>query len=158
EVTTHTKSSASALKAALREDPDVIVVGELRDVETVRMAVAACERGYLVLGTMNAPSAAKTIDRVADLFPPGDHPQVQMTLADGLRLVVGQRLLPTANGDGLVAAVEVLPGSIPLWSLVRGGKSSQIPSLQRHGAALGVTRLDDSLAGLVRSGVVTLET
>jgi twitching motility protein PilT len=157
EVLTHTRSFASALNAALREDPDVIVVGELRDVETVRMAVAASETGHLVLGTMNTPSAAKTIDRVIDLFPPGDQAQVRMTLAGGLRLIVSQRLVPTADGAGLVAAVEVLPGSIPLWSLIRDNKTFQIPSLQQRGKALGITRLDDSLAELVRSGTVTLE-
>src|SRR5207248_5966695 len=90
EVGTHTKSFAAALKASLREDPDVIVVGELRDTETVRMALSASETGHLVVGTMNTPSAAKTIDRLIDLFPPADQQQVRMTLAGGLRLVVGQ--------------------------------------------------------------------
>jgi twitching motility protein PilT len=155
EVGTHTRSFQSALKASLREDPDVIVVGELRDTETVRMALAASETGHLVLGTMNTPSAAKTIDRLVDLFPPADQPQVRMALAGGLHLIVSQRLLPAANGTGMVAAVELLPGSVALWSLIRDNKTYQIPSLQQRGKAFGIVRLDDSLAEVVRSGRVT---
>ena len=156
EVGTHTRSFASALKASLREDPDVIVVGELRDTETVSMALAASETGHLVLGTMNTPSAAKTIDRLIDLFPPGDQPQVRMTLAGGLHLVVGQRLLPAADGKGMVVATELLPGSVALWSLIRDNKTFQIPSLQQRGRGFGILRLDESLAELVRAGRVTL--
>lgn len=157
EVGTHTRSFASALKASLREDPDIIVVGELRDTETVRMALAASETGHLVLGTMNTPSAAKTIDRLVDLFPPGDHQQVRMTLAGGLHLIVGQRLLPAMDGGGMVAAAELLPGSVALWSLIRDGKTFQIPSLQQRGKGFGILRLDDSLAELVRAGQVARE-
>ena len=155
EVGSHTRSFQSALKGSLREDPDVIVVGELRDTETVRMALAASETGHLVLGTMNTPSAAKTIDRVVDLFPPADQPQVRMTLAGGLHLIVGQRLLPTADGAGMVAAAELLPGSVALWSLIRDNKTFQIPSLQQRGRGFGILRLDESLAELVRAGRVT---
>jgi twitching motility protein PilT len=157
EVGSHTRSFASALKASLREDPDVIVVGELRDTETVRMALAASETGHLVLGTMNTPSASKTIDRLIDLFPPGDQPQVRMTLAGGLRLIVSQRLVRGADGKSVHAAAELLPGSVALWSLIRDDKTYQIPSLQQRGKALGIVRLDDSLAELVRAGKVTLE-
>jgi twitching motility protein PilT len=157
EVGSHTRSFASALKASLREDPDVIVVGELRDTETVRMALAASETGHLVLGTMNTPSAAKTIDRLVDLFPPADQQQVRMTLAGGLHLVVSQRLLPAADGQGMVAAVELLPGSIALWSLIRDGKTFQIPSLQQRGKGFGILRLDESLYDLVKAGRVTRE-
>src|SRR6185436_10276416 len=107
EVGSHTRSFASALKASLREDPDVIVVGELRDTETVRMALAASETGHLVIGTMNTPSAAKTIDRLIDLFPPGDQPQVRMTLAGGLRLIMSQRLVRGKDGESVHAAAEV---------------------------------------------------
>ena len=156
EVGTHTRSFANALKASLREDPDVIVVGELRDTETVSMALAASETGHLVLGTMNTPSAAKTIDRLIDLFPPGDQPQVRMTLAGGLHLVVGQRLLPAADGRGMVVATELLPGSVALWSLIRDNKTFQIPSLQQRGRGFGILRLDESLAERVRAGRVTL--
>jgi twitching motility protein PilT len=157
EVGTHTRSFGSALKASLREDPDVIVVGELRDTETVRMALAASETGHLVLGTMNTPSAAKTIDRLVDLFPPADQQQVRMTLAGGLHLIVSQRLLPSADGNGMVVAVELLPGSIALWALIRDNKTFQIPSLQQRGKAFGILRRDDSLHDLVRAGRVTRE-
>ncbi|MDP9000626.1 MAG: Flp pilus assembly complex ATPase component TadA, partial [Myxococcota bacterium] len=155
EVGTHTRSFQAALKASLREDPDVIVVGELRDTETVRMALAASETGHLVVGTMNTPSAAKTIDRLIDLFPPADQPQVRMTLAGGLHLIVSQRLVAAAEGGAMVAAVELLPGSIALWSLIRDNKTYQIPSLQQRGKGFGIVRLDDSLADLVRAGRVT---
>ena len=155
EVGSHTRSFASALKASLREDPDVIVVGELRDTETVRMALAASETGHLVLGTMNTPSAAKTIDRLVDLFPPGDQPQVRMALAGGLHLLIGQRLLPTADAKGMVVAAELLPGSIALWNLIRDAKTYQIPSLQQRGKGFGILRMDESLADLVKSGRVT---
>jgi twitching motility protein PilT len=157
EVGTNTRSFASALKGSLREDPDVIVVGELRDAETVRMALAASETGHLVIGTMNTPSAAKTIDRVIDLFPPADQQQVRMTLAGGLHLIIGQRLVPTADGKGVVAAVELLPGSMALWSLIRDSKTYQIPSLQQRGKGFGIMRLDESLADHVRAGRITRE-
>jgi twitching motility protein PilT len=157
EVGTHTRTFASALKASLREDPDVIVVGELRDTETVRMALAASETGHLVLGTMNTPSAAKTIDRLIDLFPPADQQQVRMTLAGGLHLIVSQRLLPSADGQGMVAAVELLPGSVALWTLIRDAKTFQIPSLQQRGKGFGILRLDESLYDLAKAGRVTRE-
>jgi twitching motility protein PilT len=157
EVGTHTKSFAAALKGSLREDPDVIVVGELRDTETVRMALSASETGHLVISTMNTPSAAKTIDRLIDLFPPGDQPQVRMTLAGGLRLIVSQRLLPNAERTGLCAAAEILPGNLPLWNLIRENRTYQIASLQQRGKALGIVRLDDSLAQLVRTGRTTMD-
>ncbi len=157
EVGASTKTFAAALKGSLREDPDVIVVGELRDTETVRMALSASETGHLVIGTMNTPSAAKTIDRVIDLFPPGDQAQVRLTLAGGLRLIVSQRLLPNSDHTGLVAAAEILPGSVSLWSLIRDNKTYQIPSLQQRGKGLGIIRFDDSLAELVKNGRTTLE-
>lgn len=157
EVGSQTRSFQAALKGSLREDPDVIVVGELRDTETVRIALAASETGHLVIGTMNTPSAAKTIDRLIDLFPPGDQPQVRMTLAGGLRLVVSQRLVPRLDGQGMAVAVEVVPGMVPLWNLIRDGKTFQIPSLQQRGKALGIIRLDDSLVELVKNGVTSLE-
>jgi twitching motility protein PilT len=157
EVGKHTKTFAAALKASLREDPDVIVVGELRDTETVRMALSASETGHLVISTMNTPSAAKAIERLIDLFPPGDQPQVRMTLAGGLRLITSQRLLPTADRKQLCGAAEILPGSMALWSLIRDNRTFQITSLQQRGKSLGIVRLDDSLAELVRSGRTTID-
>lgn len=157
EVGTHTKTFAAALKGSLREDPDVIAVGELRDTETVRMALSASETGHLVISTMNTPSAAKAIERLIDLFPPGDQPQVRMSLAGGLRMIISQRLVPSSDRKSVKAAVELLPGSPPLWALIRDNKTFQIPSLQQRGKALGIVRLDDSLADLVRSGHTTID-
>lgn len=156
EVGTHTRSFRAALKGSLREDPDVIVIGELRDTETVRIALAASETGHLVIGTMNTPSAAKTIDRLIDLFPPADQAQVRMTLAGGLKLIVSQRLVPNTNKTGVVAAAEVLPGSVALWNLIRDNKTFQIPSLQQRGKGLGILRMDDQLADLVRANKTTI--
>ncbi|RKH42881.1 PilT/PilU family type 4a pilus ATPase, partial [Corallococcus sp. AB050B] len=158
EVGTSTRTFASALKGSLREDPDVIVVGELRDTETVRMALAASETGHLLISTMNTPSAAKTIDRLIDLFPPGDQQQVRLSLSSGLRLIVSQRLMPAADGKSMVAAAEVLTGSVALGNLIRDNKTFQIPSLQQRGKSLGIIRFEDSLADLARSGKATLET
>lgn len=157
EVGSHTKTFFAALKASLREDPDVIVIGELRDAETVRMAVSASETGHLVLGTMNTPSAAKTVDRLIDLFPPAEQAQVRTSVAGALRLIIGQRLVPSADRKSLHAAVELLPSSIALYTLIRDGKTFRIPSLQQRGRAMGVYRLDESLIELVRAKKVTVE-
>ncbi|WP_163864109.1 type IV pilus twitching motility protein PilT [Myxococcus eversor] len=157
EVGAHTRTFASALKGSLREDPDVIVVGELRDTETVRMALAAAETGHLLISTMNTPSAAKTIDRLIDLFPPADQQQVRLSLSSGLRLIVSQRLMASADGKSMVAAAEVLPGSVALGNLIRDNKTYQIPSLQQRGKSLGIIRFEDSMADLVRAQKVKLE-
>jgi twitching motility protein PilT len=157
EVGTHTRSLGRALQAALREDPDVVVVGELRDAETARLALAASQTGQLILGTMNAPSAAKALQRLIELFPLTEQASVRAALASSLRMLVGQRLLPAADGQGVVAAVEVLPGSVALSKLLRDNQLAQVPALQRRGKGAGLVRLDDSLAALVRAGKTTLE-
>lgn len=158
DVGAHTKSFATALKASLREDPDVIVIGELRDRETVEIAMTAAETGHLVIATMSTPSAGKTIDRLIDLFPPEDQQQVRVTLAGALKFVVAQRLLPNVAGDAFVPAVEILTGSTPLWALIRDNKLFQLPSLQQRGRAFGILRLDESLLELVRAGKISEET
>jgi len=158
EVGAHTKTFAAALKGSLRQDPDVIVVGELRDTETVRMAVSASETGHLVVGTMNTPSAAKTIDRIIDMFPPADQQQMRITLSSSLRLIVSQRLVPSTDRRRLHVACELLPGSVPLSNLIRDNRTFQIPSLQQRGKAFGIIRLDESLAELVQAGKITLDT
>jgi twitching motility protein PilT len=155
EVGTHTRSYATALKAALREDPDVIVIGELRDRETVEIALTAAETGHLVLATMSTPSAAKTIDRLIELFPPEDQPQVRATLAGTLKFVLAQRLL--RGHDGMVPAAELVTGSTAVWTLIRENKLFQLPSLLQRGRAFGMVRFDDSLAELVRRGALDLE-
>ena len=158
DVGVHTKSFATALKASLREDPDVIVIGELRDRETVSIALTAAETGHLVLATMSTPSAAKTIDRLIDLFPPEDQQQVRATLAGALKFVVAQRLLPNVTGDAFVAAVELITGNAPLWALIRDNKLFQLPSLVQRGRSFGMIRFDDSLIELLRAGKITEET
>ncbi len=154
EVGTHTKSFQSALAGALREDPDIIAIGELRDRETVEMALQASETGHLVVATMSTPSGAKTIDRMIDMFPPDDQSQVRASLAGALKLVVSQRLVPTVDGRR-TAAFEMLTGSIPLWSLIRDKKLYQLPSLMQRGRNFGMIKLEDSLRQLVAAGTVS---
>ncbi|HEY5949394.1 MAG TPA: PilT/PilU family type 4a pilus ATPase [Kofleriaceae bacterium] len=158
EVGRHTKSFAAALKASLREDPDVIVIGELRDRETVEIALTAAETGHLVLATMSTPSAAKTIDRLIDMFPPADQAQARASIAGALRAVVAQRLLPAASGDGVVPAVEMVTGVLPLAVLIRDDKLYQLPNLMQRGRAFGMIRFEDSLLELLRSGRISEDT
>lgn len=154
EVGRNAKSFARALEGALRQDPDVVVVGELRDTETVRMALAASETGHLVLVTMNTPSAARAIEHLIDLFPTDEQPQVRITLSAALRLVTCQRLVPGKSGGARHVAVEILPGGMALGSLIRDNKTYQLPALMQRGRGAGITRLDDSLADLVRAELV----
>lgn len=158
EVGPHTKSFAAALKGSLREDPDVIVIGELRDRETVEIALTAAETGHLVIATMSTPSAAKTIDRLVDMFPPDDQAQVRASIAGALRAIVSQRLLPGANGAGVHAAVEVLTGVLALSAMIREDKLFQLPNLMQRGKAFGMIRFDDSLLELVRANKITPDT
>ena len=156
DVGLHARTRGRTLHTALREDADVIVFGEMRDAETLRHALVACESGRLVLGTMNTPSAAKTIDRVLDLFSPAEQPWARTSLASSLRLVIGQRLVPSADRTRGHAAVELLPWSVALYTLVRDGRTHEIPEIQKRGKdGGGVLRLDDSLAELVRAQKVT---
>jgi twitching motility protein PilT len=157
EVGSHTRSFHSALKGSLREDPDVIAIGELRDRETVEKALEAAETGHLVFATMSTPTGASSIDRLIDMFPPDDQSQVRATLAGALKFVVSQRLVPRADGKGLVAAVELLSGGMALWSLIRDDKLFQLPSLLQRGRSFGMIRIEDSLNALVASGVITAE-
>ncbi len=158
EVGSHTKSFAAALKGALREDPDVIAIGELRDVETVEMALSAAETGHLVIATMSTPSGARTIDRLIDMFPPGVQNQVRATLAGTLKLIISQRLVPNADKTARHAAAELITGNIPLWAMIRDNKLYQLQSLLQRGRAYGMIRIDDSLSDLVNRGLVTADT
>ena len=152
EIGAHTKGFHSALKGSLREDPDVIAIGELRDRETVEKALEAAETGHLVFATMSTPSGASTIDRLIDMFPPDDQSQVRATLAGVLKFVVSQRLIPRKDGDGRVVAVELLTGGMALWTLIRDDKLFQLPSLLQRGRAFGMIRIEDSLNELLASG------
>jgi twitching motility protein PilT len=152
----HTKSFATALKASLREDPDVIVIGELRDRETVEIALTAAETGHLVIATMSTPSAAKTLDRLIDMFPPEEHSQVRASIAGALRAIVAQRLVP-AIGGGVVPVIELVTGVLPLAVLIRDDKLFQLPNLMQRGRSFGMIRFDESLAELVKTGKITEE-
>ncbi|MGB5811289.1 MAG: PilT/PilU family type 4a pilus ATPase [Polyangiales bacterium] len=155
QIGAHTKSFQSALKGSLREDPDVIAIGELRDRETVEKALEAAETGHLVFATMSTPSGATTIDRLIDMFPPDDQSQVRATLAGALKFVVSQRLIPRADKTGSVAGVELLTGNMALWSLIRDDKLFQLPSLLQRGRGFGMIRIEDSLNQLLASGAIT---
>jgi twitching motility protein PilT len=158
EVGIHTEGFHSALKGSLREDPDVIAIGELRDRETVEKALEAAETGHLVFATMSTPSGARTIGRLIDMFPPDDQSQVRSTLAGVLKFVVSQRLVPRKDGNGRVVAVELLTGGMALWTLIRDDKLFQLPSLLQRGRAFGMIRIEDSLNDLLSSGVISVET
>ncbi len=150
----HTESFARALRAALREDPDVIVIGELRDRETISLAMTAAETGHLVLATLHTDNAVRTINRIIGAFPPDQHDQVRGMLSESLRVVISQRLLPRADSRGMVPATEILVVTRPVANLIREEKTVQIRSTMQTGAASGMCLLDGSLAQLVKSGVV----
>ena len=156
EVGDDTESFAAGLRAALRQDPDVILVGEMRDLETISTAITAAETGHLVFGTLHTKGAANTIDRIIDVFPPEQQEQVRIQLADVLECAIAKSLLPRVGG-GRVAAYEILVATPAVRSLIRQNKSFQIPSAMQTGKRQGMQLLDDALADLVRSGKVTLD-
>jgi twitching motility protein PilT len=152
EVGPHTHSFTNALRAALREDPDVILVGELRDLETTQLAITAAETGHLVFATLHTNSASKTIDRIIDIFPSGQQAQVRTMLSESIEGVVAQTLLPSKDGKGRVAALEVLVGVPALRNLIREDKTAQILSVIQTGAQHGMISLDQHLRDLVMQG------
>ena len=152
EVGPHTHSFTNALRAALREDPDVILVGELRDLETTQLAITAAETGHLVFATLHTNSASKTIDRIIDIFPSGQQAQVRTMLSESIEGVVAQTLLPAKDGKGRVAALEVLVGVPALRNLIREDKTAQILSVIQTGAQHGMISLDQHLRDLVMQG------
>jgi twitching motility protein PilT len=154
EVGTHVNSFQSGLRAALREDPDVILVGELRDHETVTLALEAAETGHLVLGTLHTRGAAQTIDRIVDAHPSENHSQVRHSLAENLKAVVSQELIRCADGRGRRAAHEVLIVNVAVQQMIREGKSFQIPGAITTGKRLGMQLMDQSLLALVRAGEI----
>jgi twitching motility protein PilT len=157
QVGPHTESFARALRAALREDPDVIVIGELRDLETISLALTAAETGHLVLGTLHTSSAVRTVNRLLGVFPPEQQAQIRTMVSESLRAVVSQRLLARADGKGRVPAIEVLMGTKAVGNLIRESKTFQIPSQIQTGATAGMVLLDASLMELYKNGVVTVE-
>ena len=154
ELGSDAKSFAEALKAALREDPDVILVGEMRDLETIATALTAAETGHLVFATLHTQDAAQTIDRVIDVFPAHQQGQVRVQLSVALQGIMTQQLLPTADGTGRVAATEVLVPTPAIRNLIREGKTHQIYSVLQTSSASGMQTMDASLAMLVREGKI----
>jgi twitching motility protein PilT len=157
EVGEHTKSFATALKGALREDPDVIIIGELRDLETIEMAITASETGHLVIGTMHTSDAATTLNRVLDVFPPGQLPQIRASVAESLRGVVCQRLLPNVKG-GLTLACEILINNVAIQNLIREGKSQGLRNTMETGVRDGMCLMDNVIFGLYQERKITGET
>ena len=158
EVGAHTDSFSAALRSALREDPDILLVGELRDLETTALAITAAETGHLVFGTLHTNSAAKTIDRLIDIFPADRQAQVRTMVSESLEGVIAQTLLPTADQKGRVAALEILIGVPALRNLIREDKTTQIQSVMQVGAQHGMQTLDQGLKELVITGKITRET
>ena len=157
EVGPHTLSFANALRSALREDPDVILVGEMRDLETIRLALTAAETGHLVFGTLHTSSAAKTIDRVVDVFPAAEKEMVRSMLSESLRAVISQTLCKTKDGNGRVAAHEIMIGTPAIRNLIREAKIAQMYSAIQTGQNLGMQTLDQNLTELVRRNTISIQ-
>lgn len=155
EVGSHTKSFANALKAALREDPDILLVGELRDLETIALALTAAETGHIVFGTLHTNSAAKTVDRIIDVFPSTQQQQIRTMLAESLRGVVAQTLFTRADGQGRVAAYEIMRNTKAIANLIRENKIHQIPSAMQTGSSSGMILFEKYIEDLVRKGKVS---
>ncbi|GMT41594.1 MAG: twitching motility protein PilT [bacterium] len=157
EVGLHTKSFAAALRGALREDPDIILVGEMRDLETIMLALEAAATGHLVFGTLHTQSAAKTVDRVIDVFPANQQAQVRTTLSEALKGVVAQNLFKRADKKGRCAALEILVVTPAVANLIREGKTFQIPSAIQTGKKYGMVSLDDAILEVLQKGWITSE-
>lgn len=157
QVGLHVESFQMALKGALREDPDVILIGELRDLETIQLAITAAETGHLVMGTMHTKSAARTIDRIIDSFPVDQQAQVRMMLSESLKGIIAQKLIKRADGNGRVPAVEILIGMTSVANIIREGKTYQLQSVLQTGKKVGMKLLDVSIAELVQQGLITRE-
>jgi len=155
EVGPHTLSFQNALRAALREDPDVILVGEMRDLETIRLALSAAETGHLVFGTLHTSSAAKTVDRIVDVFPAAEKEMVRSMLSESLRAVISQTLCKTKDEQGRVAAHEIMIGTPAIRNLIRENKVAQMYSAIQTGQNIGMQTLDQNLQDLVRRNVIS---
>jgi len=157
EIGRNAASFPRALRAALREDPNILLVGEMRDLETIRLALTAAETGQLVFGTLHTTSAHQTVDRIIDAFPADQQEQVRVMVAEGLRGVIAQKLLPRADGKGRVPAVEILACSKAISTLIREKKTFQIPSLMQIGKKGGMQVMDDEIVRMIREGTITAE-
>jgi twitching motility protein PilT len=157
EISSHTASFTAALRAALREDPDVILVGEMRDLETIELAITAAETGHLVFGTLHTSSAAKTVDRVIDAFPAGQQAQIRSMLSESLKGVIAQQLLKRADKPGRIAAIEILFANVAIANLIREGKTFQMPSVMQMSKADGMQLLDQAIMDLLMQKIVSPE-
>ena len=157
EVHTHTKGFSHALRGALREDPDVIMVGEMRDLETIQLAITASETGHLVLATLHTGSAARTLDRILDVFPTDQRDQIRVMVAESLRGIISQQLVPRADGKGRVLALEVLMRTEAVAACIRDGKTFMLPGVMQTGGKMGMRLMDDSLLELYHEGLITKE-
>ena len=157
EIASHTKSFTNALRAALREDPDIILVGEMRDLETISLAITAAETGHLVFGTLHTNSAIKTIDRVIDVFPEGQQTQIRVMLSESLRGVVAQALLPRPDHKGRVPVVEILINMPAVANLIREGKTHQIANVMQTGRAHGMMTFESAIHELIQKGLISKE-
>ncbi len=157
EVTKDVDTFQTALRAALREDPDVIVIGELRDLETISLAITAAETGHLVFGTMNTNDAVQTVDRIIDSYPPDQQSQVRVMFSESLKAIISQQLIPLASGKGMVCAYELLFSNSSVANLIRDAKQYQIINAMHTGKRLGMQLMDSSLLDLVNSGKILLE-
>jgi twitching motility protein PilT len=157
EIHNHTESFATALRAALREDPDVIMVGEMRDLETIQLAITASETGHLVLATLHTASAARTLDRILDVFPTDQQDQIRVMVSESLRGIISQQLLPRADGRGRVLAMEILVNSPAVASLIRDAKTFMLPGVIQTGRKLGMQLMDDSIMALLQAKLITPE-
>jgi twitching motility protein PilT len=157
EVASHTKSFSAALRAALREDPDIILVGEMRDLETISLAITAAETGHLVFGTLHTNSAIKTVDRVIDVFPEAQQTQIRVMLSESLRGVVAQALLPRPDRQGRVPVVEILVNLPSVANLIREGKSHQIATVMQTGRAHGMVTFEGGITELIQKGLISKE-
>lgn len=157
EIGSDSLSFGNALRGALREDPDVILVGEMRDLETISIAITAAETGHLVLSTLHTNGASKTIDRVVDVFPPHQQQQIKVQLASVIQAIVSQQLLPRGDGKGRVAALEIMVATPAIRNLIREGKNYQIDTAIQTGASLRMQTMDTALTNLYRRGVITKE-
>ena len=157
EVHTHTKSFAAALRGALREDPDVIMVGEMRDLETIQLAISASETGHLVLGTLHTSNSSRTLDRLLDVFPPDQRDQIRVMVSESLRGIISQQLIPRADGNGRVVAMEILMNSPAVANVIRESKTFMLPGIIQTGKKAGMILMDDSVADLYRNGLITAQ-
>jgi len=157
EVHTHTNSFGAALRAALREDPDVIMVGEMRDLETIQLAITASETGHLVLGTLHTATAGRTLDRILDVFPTDQRDQIRIMVSESLRGIVSQQLVPRADRQGRALALEILMNSPAVANTIREAKTYMLPGIIQTGKKLGMKLMDDSLLELYSAGQITQE-